>query len=245
MPGRDELKDMKEMVASMGRSASRKRRSIMNRCLRAARATVENQRNRGAGGCQGRSENASAEQCHRAAETVRTGALAAAEYSAPLVAAITHYDKTIDEVARDNAMPHLEREIEHLQSMAVRYMRIHLPSRSTFKGLILDDKIDKADLVRAVKERPETVWGLAWQEWSLRRQCRAQAGTEQSARPLSHVGHAAENLGSAIAGSTPVGRMAAREARCRQVPGLSPKSEAILKAFDQLDQGRSRSSLSG
>ncbi len=82
------------------------------------------------------------------------------------------------------------------------------------------------------------VWSFAWQEWSLRRQCRAQAGTEQSARPLQPCRICGRDLGAPFAGSTPVRRVAARERDIVEVPGLSPKSEAILKAFDQLDSAQ-------
>ncbi len=234
--GRDELKDMKKMAASMGRSGVKEttldyeqvfaeRRGLQARASGTEElevATVEaktHQQERGLAPQQPLEQPRSLQQ----------------DIPAPLVPAITHYDRTIDEVARDNAMPHLEREIEHLQSMASSVYQDTFSAALTFKGLILDDKIDKAELIRAVRERPEQFGVLRGKTGLFGDNAERKQALSRAQGLSNHVGYAAETWERQLDEARQSEKWQREKRDIVEVPGLSPKSEAILKAFDQLD----------
>jgi len=233
--GRDELRDMKEIVASMGRSGVKEttldyEQVFADRRGLQARASGPNELERAALG-------AKTHQQERAVETteqLKQDRIEQQKIPAPLVPAITHYDRTIEEVARDNAMPHLEREIEHLQSMASPVYQDSFTVALTFKGLILDDKIDRAELVRAVRERPEQFGVLRGKSGLFGDNAERKQALRRAQGLSSHVGHAAETWDRRL-NEARLSEEWHREKRdIVEVPSLTPTSEAILKAFDQL-----------
>ncbi len=234
--GRDELKDMKGMVASMGRSGVKEttldyeqvfaeRRGLTTRAIQMDRPEVATVR-------------AKAHQQERAVEHAQPLERTREQQEkipAPLVPAITHYDKTVDEVAWHNAMPHLEREIEHLQSMASPVYEDSFTVASTFKSFILDDKTDKAELVKAVRERPEQFGVLRGKSGLFGDNAERKQALSRAQGLSSHVGHAVQTWERRLDEARQSEEWQREKRDIVEVPGLSPKSEAILKAFDQLD----------
>ncbi|WP_312930827.1 Ti-type conjugative transfer relaxase TraA [Agrobacterium cavarae] len=232
--GRDDLKDMKEMVASMGRSGV-KETTLDYEPVFAERRGLQAR-------ASGAEEVVRVEaKAHELESHVELPGPATQERSpqqdipAPLVAAITHYDKTVDEVALHNAMPHLEREIEHLQSMASSVYQNSFSVALTFKGLILDDKIDKAELVKAVQERPEQFGALRGKTGLFGDNAERKQAVSRAQGLSSHVGHAAETWERRLNEARQSEEWQREKRDIVEVPDLSPKSEAILKAFDQLE----------
>ncbi len=235
--GRDDLHDIKDMVASMGRSGIKETTLDYEQVLFAERR-----------GLQARASGT------EELEVVRVGAkvhqhdwsiksphpleqtrLQSHDTPAPLVPAITHYDRTVEEIARDNAMPHLEREIEHLQSIASSVYEDSFTAALTFKGLILDDKIDKAELVRAVRERPEQFGMLRGKSGLFGDNAERKQALSRAQGLSSHVGFAAETWERRLNEARRSEEWQREKRDIVEVPGLTSKSEAILKAFDQLD----------
>ncbi len=132
-------------------------------------------------------------------------------------------------------MPHLEREIEHLQSMASSVYEDSFTVALTFKSLILDDKIDKAELVRAVRERPEQFGVLRGKSGLFGDNAERKQALSRAEGLSSHVGHAAEIWERRLQEARQSEEWQREKCDIVEVPGLTPKSEAILKAFDQLD----------
>lgn len=234
--GRDDLKDMKEMVASMGRSGVKEttldyeqvfaeRRGLKVRAsgteeLEVARVEAKtHQQERGLAPQQPLEQPRSQQQ----------------DIPVPLVAAIRHYDSTVDEVAWHNAMPHLEREIEHLQSMASPVYEDSFTVALTFKALILDDKIDKAELVRAVQERPEQFGTLRGKNGLFGDNAERKQALSRAQGLSNHVGYAAKTWERRLDDARRSEEWQREKRDIVEVPGLTPKSEAILKAFDQLE----------
>lgn len=234
--GRDELKDMTEMAASMGRSGVKEttldyeqvfaeRRGLQARAsgteeLEVARVEAKtHQQERGLAPQQPLEQPRSQQQ----------------DIPVPLVAAIRHYDSTVDEVAWHNAMPHLEREIEHLQSMASPVYEDSFTVALTFKALILDDKIDKAELVRAVQERPEQFGTLRGKNGLFGDNAERKQALSRAQGLSNHVGYAAKTWERRLDDARRSEEWQREKRDIVEVPGLTPKSEAILKAFDQLE----------
>ncbi len=235
--GRDELEDMKEMVASMGRSGVKEttldyeqvfaeRRGLQVRLSQTKELEVATI------GAKVLQQERAVEQPQPLEQTREQEE----KIPAPLVPAITHYDKTVDEVARDNAMPHLEREIEHLQSMASSVYKDPFSVALTFKGLILDEKIDEVELVRAVQERPEQFGTLRGKTGLFGDNAERKQALSRAQGLSSHVGHAAETWERRLDEARQSEEWQREKRDVVEVPGLTPKSEAILKAFDQLDE---------
>ncbi|MGL4094970.1 Ti-type conjugative transfer relaxase TraA [Agrobacterium cavarae] len=237
--GRDELKDMKEMVASMGRSGVKEttldyeqvfaeRRGLQTRAsgmeeLEVARVEAKTHQQ----------ERGLAPQ-----QPLEQPSLPQQDIPAPLVAPIRHYDSTVDEVAWQNAMPHLEREIENLQSMASSVYEDSFTVALTFKGLILDDKVDKAELVRAAQERPEQFGMLRGKSGLFGGNTERKQAMSKAKGLSSHVGYAAETWERRFNEARWSEEWQREKRDIVEVPGLSPKSEAILRAFDQVDSGQ-------
>lgn len=236
---RDELKDMKEMVASMGRSGV-KETTLDYEQVFAERRGLQSRASR-MSGLEVATVGAKAHQQGRAVEHAQPLGQTHSQVEdipAPLVAAITQYDKTIDEVARDNAMPHLEREIEHLQSMAGLVYQEPFTAALTFKSLILDDKIDKAEMVKAVQERPEQFGILRGKSGLFGDNAERKQALSKAQGLSSHVGHLTQTWERRLDEARGSEEWQREKRDIVEVPGLSPKSEAILKAFDKLDSAQ-------
>jgi len=234
--GRNELKDVKEMVASMGRSGVKETTLDYERVFAERRGLQA--RTSGAEELEVATVGAKARQQERAVRTpeqLNQDRIEQKNIPAPLVATITHYDRTIDEVAQHNAMPHLEREIEHLQSMASSVYQDPFNVALTFKTLILDDKIDKAELVQAVNKRPEQFGIIRGKSGLFGDNAERKQALSRAQGLSSHVGHAAETWERRLDEARRSEKWQREKRDIVEVPGLSPKSEAILKAFNQLE----------
>ncbi|MEJ8307995.1 Ti-type conjugative transfer relaxase TraA [Agrobacterium larrymoorei] len=230
--GRNELKDMKDMVASMGRSGVKETTLDYEQVFAERRGLQA--RASGTEELEVARVGAKTRQQERVVGTPEQTRSQSQDIPAPLVAAITQYDRTINEVARDNAMPHLEREIEHLRSMAGSVYQDTFTVALTFKGLILDDKIDKAELVKAVQERPEQFGALRGKTGLFGDNAERKQALSRAQGLSSHVGHAAETWERRLDDARGSEEWQRQKRDIVEVPGLTPKSEAILKAFDQL-----------
>ncbi|MGN8172534.1 Ti-type conjugative transfer relaxase TraA [Agrobacterium sp. 22117] len=233
--GRDDLNDMREMVASMGRSGVKEttldyeqvfaeRRGLQARASGPEELEVATM---GAMANQQRPVSETPQPLEQMREQQE-------KIPAPLVPAITRYDRTIDEVSRHNAMPHLEREIEHLQSMAGSVYQEPFTAALTFKTLIVDDKIDKAELVKGVRERPEQFGVLRGKSGLFGDNSERKQALSKAQGLSSHVGHAAETWERRLTEARQSEEWQREKRDIVEVPGLSPTSEAILRTLDPL-----------
>ncbi|MGN8153091.1 ATP-binding domain-containing protein, partial [Agrobacterium sp. 22094] len=237
--GRDELKDMKEMVASMGRSGVKEttldyKQVFAERRGLQARASGTSELEVATIGAKVLQQERAVEQPQPLEQTLSQNN----DTPAPLAPAITHYDQTIDEVAWHNAMPHLESEIPHLQLMAGSVYQDPFTVALTFKGLILDDKIDKGELVTAVRERPEQFGGLRGKTGLFGDNAERKQALSRAQGLSSHVGYAAETWERRLDEARRSEEWQREKRDIVEVPALTPKSEEMLKAFDQLDSGQ-------
>lgn len=166
-----------------------------------------------------------------------------AEAPAPLIRAITQYDRTIEDIARQKALPHLERDLETMRSVAANVFRDPFSVTATLKGLIIDGKTDTLGLVKSVQQQPEQFGELVGKtglfgDSSQRKQARSLAHGLSS-----HVGHAAQTWERQLNATRQSETWQRQKRDIVEVPGLSPKSEVILKTFDRLDHDQRQSFL--
>ncbi|WP_421358115.1 Ti-type conjugative transfer relaxase TraA, partial [Agrobacterium rosae] len=155
---------------------------------------------------------------------------------APLIPAITHYDRTIEDIAREKAGPHLERDLETLRSVAQNIYRDPFSVTATLKTLITSDKTDVQALVKAVKERPEQLGELRGTSGMFGDNKERKLARGFAHGMSNHVGYAAETWTQRLKAE----RQSETWKRERQdvvvVPGLTPASQALLERFDSLSQ---------
>lgn len=153
----------------------------------------------------------------------------------PLVPAITSYARTVDQVAREAAAQHLHRDLSAVRSVGARVF----VDRDRFLELVAKTiqqrDGDVSDLARAVAERPEQFGSLrgkigVFGENSERREARRVAAA------LSlHVGYVGTDWKRRYERAIETEQWRRERQDVIEVPGLSPRSEAILKRLDGLD----------
>ncbi|POO48435.1 Ti-type conjugative transfer relaxase TraA, partial [Agrobacterium rosae] len=155
---------------------------------------------------------------------------------APLIPAITHYDRTVEDIAREKAGPHLERDLETLRSVAQHVYRDPFSVTATLKAFITSDKTDVQALVKAVKERPEQLGELRGTSGMFGDNKERKLARSFAHGMSNHVGYAAETWTQRLKAE----RQSETWKRERQdvvvVPGLTPASQALLERFDSLSK---------
>ncbi len=221
--GRDELKDMKGLSASMGRSGAKETTLDYTRAFAERRGLAEE--------FGVRSEIAI--QPLGAVEAPPTGP---AEKVEPLVPALTKHSLGIEAVARDKARPDFERAMETVRSVGRNVYADADGVAGKLSVAIVDKGIEGQALARSVVEWPEQFGELRGKSGLL--------GENKERKAARHYAKALSNH-VASAGRTWERRLEAerqsetwnREKRdVIEVPGLTQRSEAILKQFDGLPQ---------
>lgn len=153
----------------------------------------------------------------------------------PLVPAITSYARTVDQVAREAATQHLQRDLSAVRSLAARVFVDRERFLELVAKTIQQRDGDVSDLAKAVAERPEQFGSLrgktgVFGENSERREARRVAAA------LSlHVGNVGKDWKRRYERAIDSEQWKREKQDVIEVPGLSPGSEAILKRLDGLD----------
>lgn len=244
--GRDEFKNINALTASMSRSGLKEttldytdtfaeRRGLKQppgeniRQQRAMRQSSLQRRVEGQG--QGQGQDAYADRVanldlHLQHQTQ--------EVPAPLVPAITRYDKSVDEIAREKARPHLEESMERLRNVATRVYHDAFAACDAIKPHILDPGTDPAILARAIRERPDQFGALRGKSGIL-------GDNRDRKQALHYAGSVATLVGNAARSWL---RHLEREHRSEtwqrekrdvvEVPALTRRSEEILTRLGAL-----------
>lgn len=153
---------------------------------------------------------------------------------APLIAAITRYDRTIGEIAREKALPHLEERIDSLRPVARYVYHDAFSACEAIRPWILDPDTDPATLERAIRACPD-------QFGTLRGKSGLLGNNRERKEALYYAGSVARLVRSAAQDWR---RHLERERnsetwdrkRCDvvEVPALTARSEEILTHLDAL-----------
>ncbi len=252
--GRDELKDMKGLSASMGRSGAKETTLDYTRAFAERRGLAEEFGLRSEIAVSlspGRAEERPAAHYSAIDERVRSqadlqpsapaqrsgqGVEGPAEKVEPLVPALTKHSRSIEDVAREKARPDFERSVEAVRSVGRNVYADPDGVAATLSVAILDKGMEGQALAKSVAERPEQFGELRGKTGLL--------GENKERKAARHYAKALSNH-VASAGRTWERRLEAerqsetwnREKRdVVEVPGLTPRSEAILKQLDGLPQ---------
>ncbi|MBB2906415.1 Ti-type conjugative transfer relaxase TraA [Rhizobium sp. RAS22] len=240
--GRDEFRDISALTASLGRSGLKEttldytdtfaeRRGLsepwdedirQQRAMRqsAPRQAVEGQRQRmDADGM------VSGELHHQHEAPV---------VPPPLISAIVSYDRTIEEIARENARPELERGMDELRGVANLVYHDDLAASDAIKQHVVDPDTDHAILARAIRERPDQFGAL-----------RGKSGILGDNRERKEALHYARSVASLVERAAKKWeRQLERERNSEtwkrekcdvvEVPALTVRSQEILTHLDAL-----------
>lgn len=240
--GRDEFKNIKALTASMSRSGL-KETTLDYTDAFAERRGLKEQKRDGIQRQQATRQTVLQQTMEGQQQALDTDGLVPGELRhhhqppvvpAPLIAAITRYDKTIEEIAHEKAFPQLEERIDSLRPVARHVYHDAFSACEAIKPHILDPDTDPSILTRALRERPDQFGALRGKSGIL--------GDNRERREALHYARSVASLVETAARTWE--RHLERERRSEtwkrekrdivEVPALTPRSEEILKAFDQL-----------
>jgi len=252
--GRDEMKDMKELSASMGRSGAKEttldyvsafaeRRGLAEefgvRSEIAVGPSPDRAADRPAAHYSAKDERVRSQadlQPSAPAQRSGQGVEGPAEKVEPLVPALTKHSRSIEDVAREKARPDFERSMEAVCSVGRNVYADPDGVAATLSVAIVDKGMEGQALAKSVSDRPEQFGELRGKSGLL--------GENKGRKAARHYAKALSNH-VASAGRTWERRLEAerqaetwnREKRdLVEVPGLTPRSEALLKQLDGLPQ---------
>ncbi|OEC96893.1 Ti-type conjugative transfer relaxase TraA [Rhizobium sp. YK2] len=154
----------------------------------------------------------------------------------PLVPAIMGYPRGIDEIAREKARPNLERAMEAVRSVGGNVYVDPDGVAARLSLAIVDKGMDAHALAKSVAERPEQFGQLRGKSGFLGDN-KERKTARHHARALSHHVASAGQVWERRLDAERQSETWNRERRdVIEVPGLTPRSEALLKQLDGLPQ---------
>lgn len=216
--GKDELKDMNALSATLGRSGAKETTLDYTEAFADRRGLLDYL-----------SRN---EIDMRLDASNRRDAEVSAEKVEPLVPAITQYAKTIEEVARAKAMPDLERKMEDVRRMAGKVYADPAGVSSVLRATIIEQEVDIRLLSRATAEVPEQFGSLRGKTGVFGDNSQRKAARRSAVALGSHVGQAVETWTRRLDQERGYETWKREKQDVVEVPELSRRSERILSELD-------------
>ncbi|MGE8104497.1 Ti-type conjugative transfer relaxase TraA [Allorhizobium sp. NPDC080224] len=154
----------------------------------------------------------------------------------PLVPVITRYAHTVEEVALAEASRHLGQALDGVRSVGPRVFVDSQPFAALVAKMIIERKGDVAALAKAVAERPEAFGELRGRA-GLLGENRDRKHARRVADALSaHVEYAAQHWTKRYEQTVKSEEWRRKKEDVIEVPGLSPQTETILRQLDGLER---------
>ncbi|WP_455270900.1 Ti-type conjugative transfer relaxase TraA [Rhizobium herbae] len=254
--GRDELKDMKALSTSMSRSGAKETTLDYTRAFVERRGLAEEFGVRSeiaVGLSSGRAEERptaldSAKDEHvrspatlqppATAESQRGGAGAEglAEKVEPLVPVLTKYSRSVEDTAREKARPDFERAMETVRSVGGNVYADPDGVAAKLSIAIVDKGVEGRALARSVAERPEQFGELRGKSGILGENKERKAARHFAKSLSNHVASAGRTWERRLQAERQLETWNRENRDVVEVPGLTQRSEAILKQLDGLPQ---------
>ncbi|WP_420832212.1 Ti-type conjugative transfer relaxase TraA [Rhizobium cauense] len=220
--GRDEMTDTKVLGASMGRSGAKETTLDYTKSF----AT-----RRGLAGEFGIRSEIAITPFHGAAQP---DPALAGESVKPLITAITTYARSIEDIAREKAMPDFDRAMERVRYLG-RHVYVDPESAAARIGTaIVNLRVDGHALANSVAEHPERFGELRGKAGFFGNDSHRKAAHHYS-KPLGHhVASAAKTWTHRLDEERQSEAWHRRNRDVVEVPGLTMRSENILKQLDAL-----------
>ncbi|SDN73895.1 Ti-type conjugative transfer relaxase TraA [Ensifer sp. YR511] len=246
--GREELKDMKTLSLSMGRSGAKETSLDYTSAFAERRGLAEQlgvsseiQIARGPGlASPPISSNKMDDRERRSEVVVPSPDLSGGQRRTvePLVPAITSYARSVDDIAREKARPDFDRAMEPVQLLGRNVFADPGGVAAKIAMAIIDKGSDGDALAKSIAERPEQFGELRGRV-GLLGENKERKTARQFARAFgNHVGAAAETWARRLNAERDAETWQRDKRDVVEVPVLTPRSEGILKQLDQLPQAQ-------
>lgn len=254
--GREEMKDLNALIASLGRSGAKESTLDYLNMFGRRRGLAEvdgistgpSIGTRWQDDCRPNARSGKEERrrilgdCHSSGSSEKTAGLpeSGVERIVPLVPALTEYSRDPDTIAREKATPDLERRMEVVRSLCRNVYAD--PDGVTMKlgDAIRDQTTDGAGLARTIGERPELFGELRGKSGLFGDNSERKGARSMAEGLASHVASAAETWTRRL-NAERSSEIWQREKRDRiEVPGLTARSEKILKELDAVPQAEKK-----
>ncbi len=250
--GRDELKDMKVLSTSMSRSGAKETTLDYTRAFAERRGLAE-EFGVGSEIAVGFSTGRIEERADYSSEGERVGTAAdrppsvnievqrsgrgvesGAKKVEPLVPALKKHSRSIEDVAREKARPDFERAMEAVRSFGRNVYTDHDGVAAKVSIAIMDKGIDGQALAKSVAERPEQVGELRGKSGLLGENKERKAARHYAKALSKHVASAGREWERRFEAERQSETWNREKRDVVEVPGLTQRSEAILKQLDGL-----------
>jgi Ti-type conjugative transfer relaxase TraA len=254
--GRDELKDMKALSASTGRSGAKETTLDYTRALAERRGLAEEFGVRSeiaVNLSSGRTEDRPAAHYSASDERVRSqaalqpsasakvqgsgqGIEGPAEKVEPLVPALTKHSRSIEDVARERARPDFQRAMEAVRSVGRNVYADPDGVAAKLSIALIEKGMDGQALARSVAERPEQFGELRGRSGFLGENKERKAARHYAKALSNHIASAGRTWDRRLKAERQSEAWNREKRDVIEVPGLTQRSEAILKQLDGLPQ---------
>ncbi|MDI7862378.1 Ti-type conjugative transfer relaxase TraA [Rhizobiaceae bacterium n13] len=251
--GQDELKDLKALSANLGRSGAKETTLDYTNTFAARRGFTETfgVHSEIAIGLSGQHDskpvahhNAMGERAGSQADRPPSIGLEAAaggpkftdEEIAPLVPALTQHSRSVDDIAHEKARPDLEQAMEVVRQQAQHVFVDPDRISAKFTATILHQKTDARSLARSVAEKPEEFGELRGKSGIFGDNAERKAARFYAKGLGHHIASAADTWSRRRTEERDSETWSREKQDVVEVPGLSSRSERILREFDALAQ---------
>jgi len=153
---------------------------------------------------------------------------------APLVPAITRYDRSVEEVAQQRAMSVIEQRLDTVESLVRRVFRGPAEVAARLRNAMTDKEGNGKIMAKAMAEQPERFGELRGKS-GLFGNSKERKEALQYARSLAaHIGHVSEAWERRLGEERQSEQWQREQRDVIEVPGLTPRSAEILAQVEKM-----------
>jgi Ti-type conjugative transfer relaxase TraA len=160
--------------------------------------------------------------------------VAPADVPAPLIPAVRFYDRTVDDIAREKALPNLVSSMEDVRSVGREVYVDPEQAAATLSAAIVDKGIEGRVLARSLIETPEQFGALRGKSGLLGENKERKLARHYAHALGNHVLFAAETWQRRLEAERKSETWKRERQDIVEVPGLTQRSQALLQQFDSL-----------
>ncbi|WP_183715934.1 MULTISPECIES: Ti-type conjugative transfer relaxase TraA [unclassified Rhizobium] len=232
----DELKDMKVLSTSLSRSGAKETTLDYIGAFAERRGIAEEFGVRSEIAIDLASPTQAQAQMSAAPEQVGRVGEKQLERVAPLVPAITGYSRSVEDIARERAQPHLQDAMDTVRSVGRHVYTDPVGAAERISAAIVDQGIGREALAKTVAEHPEQFGELCGKVGLLGENRQRKAARHYSTALSNHVAAAGLSWERRLEAERQSETWHREKRDVVEVPGLTSRSEELLKQFDALSQ---------
>ncbi|WP_311273682.1 MULTISPECIES: Ti-type conjugative transfer relaxase TraA [unclassified Rhizobium] len=157
-----------------------------------------------------------------------------AEKPEPLVPAITRHDRSIEDVAREKAMPAIDHGFEAVESVARHVFRDPAEVAGRLRTAITEQEGNGKVMAKAMAERPEQFGALRGKSGLFGDNKERKAALHYAKAVAAHIGHTSEHWERRLGAERKAEQWQREKRDVVEVPGLTPRSAEILDRVDKV-----------